>query len=194
MAIAGGAAASAGVNAAPTPSGVEKKPAEPAQNPDKGAGEDKDKHEKKGSEAKKKKGAGKGAAKDKKEGGAEPKDKTQGKITTAMNVATKLKVRYNSAVAASNSLIAMIKSGTKGWDWADNKQNVGSLEKLLKDLTDNLDGFQRELITSQLRSLRKKYGEEHLLVTLEDWAEKIGPSVEALTNEHKRLVARATFK
>ena len=100
--------------------------------------------------------------------------------------ALKLKSRYNAAVATGTNLVAMIEAGSPTWKLANNEHNLGALKTDLNALHDGLSDFSKQLIVTDIKTMKEQYGTEHLVVQLREWVSKSG-AVDRVVQQGARL-------
>lgn len=105
--------------------------------------------------------------------------------------AQKIKRNYHEATSSARSLSSKIQSGDEAWAWANNNGNLGALTKALGGLQESLSDFDKEMLITEVKNIRQKYGQAHLIVDLEAFA-NLEAKVLLVSQGHKQLMARHT--
>ncbi len=90
------------------------------------------------------------------------------KLTIELNKAYKLKHRWQKATSQAASLLKMIEAGGP-WGWADNRSNRGKLTEKVTALQGAVNEFSSQLLVTEMKDLRARYGTEYLFVHLQEW-------------------------
>jgi hypothetical protein len=75
----------------------------------------------------------------------------------------KLKAMMINATSAATAIQELI-SKESSWAWAANDANLGTLQRVHAELQERLTVWDRELLASDGKEMRLKYGSEHLMV------------------------------
>ena len=106
----------------------------------------------------------------------------------------KLKNRYIAITTKSDSMLSSILSMSQGWEWADNEQNKGLLQKRLTAIKKVVsDKGLQMLVQSDVKHLRASFSGDHL-VGLCNTFQTLKPSLDELDEVQKLVWARHTAK
>lgn len=130
-------------------------------------------------------------------GGApiEPKLKKKGddtvvrkKMAEANKRAAKVKTEYEKATSAATTFIANVRQCQRGFEWANNEQNVGSLELELAAVQGKVSPFGKEFLLTELSELKKRYKRDRLLDQLDIFG-ALAPDVRSLLKRTHSLTS-----
>jgi hypothetical protein len=76
-----------------------------------------------------------------------------------------LKVLIGLATSQAVSVMESIES-EEAWDWANTDKTLGVIKTLSQDLKTSLSTFGKEFMLYSMQSLQKKYGVEHVVMSL----------------------------
>ena len=69
-------------------------------------------------------------------------------------------------------LISQIESGLQAWTDFNNSENVGKLKTSLDELNGSMTEFDQKIMINDCKTLKQDFGEEHLVVKLNDFLAK----------------------
>ena len=88
-------------------------------------------------------------------------------ICTYKHFSTRFRGKASLVWSAADQLVAQITSAaSEDWAWANNPQNVGRLETLVKDTKTSMSQFHRQFMTEDLTKLKTRYGEHTMISEL----------------------------
>ena len=109
--------------------------------------------------APKAKGKGKAKAKASPGGGGDGEPKEAGSpLDNQLRKIKELKVRWGQATQKGEAMVRAVTAGEKAWEWADNAQNRGEVQKKLKAIEEAIKHAGiNELLIFEIAQLKKKY-------------------------------------
>ena len=116
------------------------------------------------------------------------------KLRSVAQHAFKAKQRLATATATARSLEALTTSAEE-WRWANNNENLGELRAALQKVTDNLSNRDKEVLATDARDLRSRYGAGHLMTAMtqflatEKHVEHLWKVGERIENMHRATAA-----
>ena len=86
-------------------------------------------------------------------------------------------------------LISQIESGVLAWTDCNNSENVGKLKASLDELNSSMTEFDQKIIINDCETLEQDYGEEHVVVKLNDFLAK-QQKINVVEHQRIRIVKR----
>ena len=103
-----------------------------------------------------------------------------------MQKTARLKLAFHTATGQVNSVLHNIKTGTAGWQWANNDQNLGTLMQKVKTIEDLVTGDDHEILAQDITTMRTNMSEEDFAQKLQHF-NQIQKPVEEMSAFYKTL-------
>ena len=79
-----------------------------------------------------------------------------------------IKAKYHTVTSKATSVVALITGGVAEWQWANNDENLGLLQRLQASLQEKVTVDIYQLLTFEAKDMTKRLGETHVASVMKE--------------------------